>query len=405
MTQWYDKHLTKYTGKVATTSENRTVNIASLLGNYNYGEYCIEVESNAAATINVNKEFGYKAMFVLLNTDKTNSVNFTLNTSGLLYDNLVCSSTYATSFSTIVVPVAANGGVTVEMFLTGDELNVDVSTAFRNIIRGDFRTLSNIVTDYDGNSYDGVLINGKIWMASNLRTTHYSDGTSLVNYNSCDEYCTYLSNDSTDPDYKTGLLYKETGASSADFIKYGLLYNLEATMRKSYLVDSEEGLSVESNLNPSGVQGIAPNGWHIPSYNEWIEMLNYVAGTEHNLGWYDINNNAALRNAKITKSLCSTEGWLTSNAADAVGNNQSSNNGTNFNIYPAGVFLQNVGNSDDGPNYTIGQGTRFWTTKRDIYHDYSYLLFMGISFSYNYYYFNDDCAFPFNFLSVRCVKD
>ena len=36
--------------------------------------------------------------------------------------------------------------------------------------------IPNAVTDYDGNSYDAVRIGEQVWMASNLRTTHYLKG-------------------------------------------------------------------------------------------------------------------------------------------------------------------------------------------------------------------------------------
>jgi len=32
-----------------------------------------------------------------------------------------------------------------------------------------------------------------------------------------------------------------------------------------------------SNENPSGVQGVCPDGWHLPSEDEWIELIDFVA--------------------------------------------------------------------------------------------------------------------------------
>ena len=38
----------------------------------------------------------------------------------------------------------------------------------------------NAVTDIDGNSYDAVRIGEQVWMASNLRTTHYANGAGCL---------------------------------------------------------------------------------------------------------------------------------------------------------------------------------------------------------------------------------
>jgi len=35
---------------------------------------------------------------------------------------------------------------------------------------------------------------------------------------------------------------------------------------------------VSSSTNPSGIQGICPVGWHLPSYAEWNELIYYLGG-------------------------------------------------------------------------------------------------------------------------------
>ena len=41
------------------------------------------------------------------------------------------------------------------------------------------KVLTDAVTDIDGNSYDAVKLGNQVWMAENLRTTRYADGTSI----------------------------------------------------------------------------------------------------------------------------------------------------------------------------------------------------------------------------------
>lgn len=106
---------------------------------------------------------------------------------------------------------------------------------------------SKTVTDYDGNVYQTVIIGNQIWMAENLKSTHYSDGTPIQNF--------IYNNDTT------------------NISIYGRLYRWAAAMRNA----------ASSNLNPSQVQGASPQGWHIPSEAEWQELINYLGG-ESNAG-------------------------------------------------------------------------------------------------------------------------
>ncbi|RPH26049.1 MAG: hypothetical protein EHM93_19745 [Bacteroidales bacterium] len=98
------------------------------------------------------------------------------------------------------------------------------------------------VIDYDGNTYRTIKIGNQIWMAENLRSTHYSDGSPIPNF-------TYNN-------------------SEADAETYGRLYSWAAVMKGS----------ASSNSNPSNVQGVAPLGWHVPSRAEWQQLIDYLGG-------------------------------------------------------------------------------------------------------------------------------
>ena len=170
------------------------------------------------------------------------------------------------------------------------------------------------------NTYNTVLIGSQCWMKQNLRTTHYANGASIA----------LGSSTSTTTAYR---YYPNNNSSNVS--TYGYLYNWAAVMH---------GAS-SSSSNPSGVQGICPNGWHVPSDAEWTQLTNYVGGQSQ----YQCNGSST----NIAKALASTTGWSSSTTTCAVGNNPSSNNATGFRALPAGGY------SIGGYSY-FGSDAEFW---------------------------------------------
>jgi uncharacterized protein (TIGR02145 family) len=83
-----------------------------------------------------------------------------------------------------------------------------------------------------------------------------------------------------------------------------------------------------SNATPSGVQGICPNGWHVPSDNEWSNLETYVASQPA----YQCNG------TNIAKALASKTGWTGDPTTCTPLNNPSTNNATGFSATPAGYW-------------------------------------------------------------------
>ena len=119
---------------------------------------------------------------------------------------------------------------------------------------------TSTVTDVDGNTYNTVKIGCQCWIKQNLKVTHYPDGTAipLVTDNTA---WVNLGDNNTDDAY----CYYNNNSSSA----YGALYTWAAAMGDN---------AVSSSTNPSGVQGICPDGWHLPSDAEWTELTDYLGG-------------------------------------------------------------------------------------------------------------------------------
>ncbi len=220
--------------------------------------------------------------------------------------------------------------------------------------------LPNAVSDIDGNSYDAVQIGNQVWMAENLRTTKYADGTTIPmgsTYSLTDPY-RYAPNNET-----------------SNVASYGYLYNWPAVMH---------GTSGSEN-NPSGVQGICPTGWHVPSDAEWTELTNYMKTQPA----YMASGNAD----HLSKALAATWGWSSASATDAPGNDPTTNNATGFSALPAGCYY-------DGNYSHFGYGADFWsaTESNDGYAYFRYLHYYLASV-YRYH-LDKDSGF-----SVRCVRD
>jgi len=145
-----------------------------------------------------------------------------------------------------------------------------------------------IVDSRDGEIYSVVKIGDQCWMAENLR------------YNAVGSTC--------NPDNPASI--------------YGRLYNWETLMNGE----------ASSDNHPSGVKGICPEGWHLPSYSEW-NALEIALG----LSVEDLIASSFRGTHGI--ELKSTTGW--SPIVSSYGY-QFDTNGTNsfcFNAFPAGRYL------------------------------------------------------------------
>ena len=104
------------------------------------------------------------------------------------------------------------------------------------------------IMDIDNNRYETVEIGDQVWMAENLRATRYNDGTPIQIITDDVEW----SNATNIPAYT----WYNNGPSD-----YGALYNW-------YVV-------ADTNSH-----NICPVGWHVPTYNEWLDMRTFIGGDD-----------------------------------------------------------------------------------------------------------------------------
>ena len=191
-----------------------------------------------------------------------------------------------------------------------------------------------MIDSRDGQVYKTVKIGSQVWMAQNL------------NYETKNSYC-----------YNDSTTYCE---------KYGRLYTWAAAM-DSVKIGCGNGL-VCSPAYP--VQGICPDGWHLPSDVEWNEML-VIAG-----GGYITLAGEALK---------SQGGWPSNeNTTDALG----------FSAVPVGY------RNYEGVFKNMNKYVDFWSST-DIEDGYAYVLMLRSEYDEAHleYGGKDDAV------AVRCVRN
>jgi len=250
----------------------------------------------------------------------------------------------------------------------GTSYGEEVSFTTLAVPAGDAQPCPNnaTVTDIDGNVYNTVQIGDQCWMRENLRATHYAD-SSVIPLGATSSYsetspCRYNPNN-----------------SAGNVATYGYLYNWAAVMHNES----------PSNENPSGVQGVCPTGWHVPSETEWGQLMNYLSAHEQ----YICGNNTSY----TAKALASTEGWDNNTSSYAPGNNPSVNNATGFSAMPAGYY--------SGSFSYFGTYAYFWSTSEYRYNsNYYYAKYVQISYSNaNPYWSGNNYTGKSQAYSVRCV--
>lgn len=152
---------------------------------------------------------------------------------------MVCNSRYVTE---------AFRSINHEPIVPGINNNISVHDGFY---------FPNATQDYDGNWYGAVVIGDQVWLAENLKSLHYSDGTEITvgqanNNNSAICYYPNGSQDNVD--------------------KYGMLYNWYAVTKG---VDSNSAETPVIGISP-GTQENGDNIWHIPSSAELNAFKTYI---------------------------------------------------------------------------------------------------------------------------------
>lgn len=209
---------------------------------------------------------------------------------------------------------------------------------------------ATITDSRDGNVYKIVTIGDQVWMAENLK---YLPG--VVGPTTGSETVPYY--------YVYGYNGTDVNAAitTANYNTYGVLYNWPAAMA------GEAG----SSSVPSGVQGVCPDGWHLPSDAEWSMMFDYLGGT-------------SVAGGKLKEA--GTQHWLAPNSG--------ATNSTGFTALPGGFRVNSNSFANKGIN-------GYWYSATDF----------DVNRAFGPYMYYNDSEIKYNGLtkdyafSIRCVKD
>ncbi|WMN13100.1 FISUMP domain-containing protein [Marivirga salinae] len=112
----------------------------------------------------------------------------------------------------------------------------------------------------DGKEYHTITIGDQVWMAENLAYLPSVNQVADGSEDAAGAYYYVYGYDGTD--------VNEAKATD-NYVTFGVLYNWSAAMNGS---ESSSG-------NPSGTQGVCPEGWHLPSDSEWRQLKTYLGGS------------------------------------------------------------------------------------------------------------------------------
>jgi len=223
-----------------------------------------------------------------------------------------------------------------------------------------------IDNDCNGDLDEGFIesYGDQVWTLENADVVTYRDGTPIPEVTSDTDWgnlttgaWAHYNNDTSNPRIYNG--YAVMGIHDSASL-------LDETLRKEF----------------------SPEGWHVPTDEEWIILENQLIANGYN---YD----GSTTGDKLGKSMASTTGWNNNTETGNVGQNQSTNNSSGFNAFPEG-------RRDSDATFNLeGLAAKFWTATEAFDTDKNW--------SYSIYNDRSDLLKDWDFLktglSVRFVKD
>ena len=187
------------------------------------------------------------------------------------------------------------------------------------------------VTDIDGNTYQTIVIGEQCWMRENLRVTKYPDGTKMT---------------PTDHVYTI----RENGAYKSEYLVMDgeYFYSLCDATKKSFSTTINCKL-MQITGSAVGKRGICPDGWHIPTHEEWTILEEAIGLSNKEATSYTYYRQVygggvanEDRGSIALAFVASSDDWRASEVANSPGAKGTDNsvvaNESGFSIIPANTY-------------------------------------------------------------------
>lgn len=279
--------------------------------------------------------------------------NFLLTSIFFVIFGLSLSTSFAQNDSIYVM----KDGIIIWEYKIAD---IDSIIFYKPVIEEELIT-GTFIDSRDNTEYSWVQIGEQIWMAENLKYLPSVVGPGTGS--NSEAYC-YV--------YGYGGTSISAAKATENYATYGVLYNWTAAMNGAE----------SSDANPSGVQGICPDGWHLPSDAEWKQLEMYLGMSEtdvNSTGWRGTVEGGKLKEAGTTH-------WADPNAG--------ANNESGFTALPGG------NRGSHGLFYGFRDDGYWWSSTESGTYDAWYRRLGYDSSSVGRYFVNKSMGF-----SVRCLRD
>ncbi len=179
-------------------------------------------------------------------------------------------STHISGFSTKTTYYVRSFAIAGTVTYFGEEKSFTTPDTFRLML-----------IDIDKNIYRTVKIGDQIWMADNLNVTRYPGGSRIRLVEDKKTWYDFAL-------YTSAFCWYDNYVSTGSV--YGALYTWPAAMHVIDAVSDTQG----------SIQGVCPDGWHLPSDSEWKQLEMYLGMSQADAdttGWRGTDEGGKLKSA------------------------------------------------------------------------------------------------------------